>query len=93
MKDKILKCLNSKKNLSLTIIEINDLLKLQTAEELRELNDVLDEMCKDGDIYYSEKKKRYTLLENTNYLKGNIIINAKGYGFVVIGDGRDDVYI
>ena len=93
MKDKILKCLNSKKNLSLTIIEINDLLKLQTAEELRELNDVLDEMCKDGDIYYSEKKKRYTLLENTNYLKGSIIINAKGYGFVVIGDGRDDVYI
>ena len=93
MKDKILECLNSKKNLSLTIIEINDLLGLKTPEELRELNDVLDEMCSDGDIYYSERKKRYTLITNTHYLKGNIIVNAKGYGFVVIGEGRDDVYI
>ncbi len=93
MKDKILECLNSKKNLSLTIIEINDLLGLKTPEELRELNDVLDEMCSDGEIYYSERKKRYTLITNTHYLKGNIIVNAKGYGFVVIGEGRDDVYI
>ena len=93
MKDKILECLNSKKNLSLTIIEINDLLKLKTPEELRELNDVLDEMCSDGEIYYSEKKKRYTLITNTHYLKGKIIVNAKGYGFVIIGEGHDDVYI
>ena len=77
MKDKILECLNSKKNLSLTIIEINDLLKLKTPEELRELNDILDEMCSDGEIYYSEKKKRYTLITNTHYLKGKIICTVR----------------
>ena len=59
MEQEILKLLKDKKNTSLTSIEINDYLKLKTVEQYTELEKVLEKLCQEGKIYYSEKKKRY----------------------------------
>ena len=95
MEQTILKLLKDKKNTSLTSIEINDYLKLNSVEEYSELEKVLEKLCQEGKIYYSEKKKRYTPIENTNFKTGRLLVNPKGYGFVVLDSSfdEDDIYI
>lgn len=93
MESKILEILSGK-NKSLTIMEINDLLGLHTIEEYQELEKTLNRLCMEAQIYYSEKKKRYTLFSNTNYMKGKLIVNPKGYGFVILDDNdKEDIFI
>ena len=95
MEQEILKLLKDKKNTSLTSIEINDYLDLNTVDEYSELENVLEKLCQEGKIYYSEKKRRYTPIENTNYKTGRLLVNPKGYGFVVLDPSfnEDDIYI
>ena len=95
MEHEILKLLKDKKNTSLTSIEINDYLGLNTIEEYSELEKVLEKLMQEGKIYYSEKKRRYTPIENTNYKTGKLLVNSKGYGFVVLDKSfnEDDIYI
>ena len=95
MEQEILKLLKGKRNTSLTSIEINDYLKLHTVEEYSKLEQVLEKLCQEGKIYYSEKKKRYTPIENTNFKTGRLLVNPKGYGFVVLDKSfeEDDIYI
>ncbi len=95
MKERILKILHSKKNMSLTGIEINDLLGFKTTQEYSELENELNKLVTEGKLYYSEKKKRYTPIENTNYKTGKILINPKGYGFVILDEifNEPDVFI
>ena len=93
MESKILEILSGK-NKSLTIMEINDLLGLHTIEEYQELEKTLNRLCMEAQIYYSDKKKRYTLFSNTNYIKGKLIVNPKGYGFVILDDNdKEDIFI
>ena len=95
MEQEIIKILNKKKNTSLTSIEINDLLGLNSTNEYEELEKILNKLCEEGKIYYSEKKKRYTPIENTNYKTGKILINPKGYGFVILDPSfnEPDIYV
>ena len=95
MEQEILKILRKKKNTSLTSIEINDFLGLNSVSDYNELEKVLDKLCKEGKIYYSEKKKRYTPIENTEFKVGKLLVNPKGYGFVVLDPifNEDDIYI
>ena len=95
MENRILNLLRDKKNTSLTSIEINDLLGLNSVEEYSELEKLLDKLVCEGKIYYSEKKKRYTPIENTNYKTGKLLINQKGYGFVILDSTfkDNDIYI
>ena len=95
MEQEILKLLRKKKNTSLTSIEINDYLGFKSTAEYSEVEKILNKLCEDGKLYYSEKKKRYTPIENTNYKTGKIIINPKGYGFVVLNEDfdEDDIYV
>ena len=95
MEQEILNILRDKKNTSLTSIEINDFLKLTSVEEYEELENVLNKLCQEGKIYYSEKKKRYTPIENTNFKTGRLLVNPKGYGFVVLDESfnEDDIFI
>ena len=80
---------------NITSIEINDYLGLTSVSDYNELEKVLGELCQQGKIYYSEKKKRYTPIENTNFKTGRLLVNPKGYGFVVLDPSfnEDDVYI
>ena len=95
MEQAILKLLKDKKNTSLTSIEINDYLDLTTVEEYVALEKILEKLMQEGKIYYSEKKRRYTPIENTNYKTGKLLVNPKGYGFVVLDKSfnEDDIYI
>jgi len=93
MEQDILKILRDKKNTSLTSIEINDYLGYESVEDYEKVESTLAKLCQDGKIYYSEKKKRYTPIENTNFKTGRLIVNPKGYGFVALETDEDDVYI
>jgi ribonuclease R len=91
MKEKILEALDDVHEAK-TLIEVNDLLGLTTAEELRELNLELENLVNDY-VVYKTKKDRYILLKNCNNLKiGRLSLNKKGFGFVIL-DKEEDLYI
>ena len=91
MKEKIIDLLSS--NTSLTIMDINNLLSLTTIDEYKTLQNNLDELVSDGVLYYSDKKKKYLLLENSHLLKGILDLNPKGFGFIIVGKDIKDVYV
>ena len=95
MEQDILKILRDKKNTSLTSIEINDFLGFDSVEDFEKVENALSKLCEDGLIYYSDKKKRYTPIENTNYKTGKLLVNPKGYGFVILDDiyNEEDIYV
>lgn len=80
-------------NTSLTIMELNDLLGLITIDEYKSLQNTLDEMVSDGILYYSDKKKKYLLLENSHLVKGTLSLNEKRFGFIIINKDIKDVYV
>ena len=91
MKDKIIEVLDEIYEAK-SLIEINDLLGLVTAEELKELDNTLESLV-DDNIVYKTKKDRYILLKNCKNLKiGRLVLNKKGFGFVIL-DREDDLYI
>lgn len=91
MKEKILDTLKDIHEAK-TIIEINDLLNLQTVEEYQELSKNLDELAKDF-LVFKTKKDKYLLMKNCPGLRiGKIAINKKGFGFLIL-EKEDDIYI
>lgn len=91
MKDRIIELL--KEYPSLPIMDINDKLFLTTIDEYKMLESNLDELVRDGIVYYSDKKKKYLLLENSHLMKGKLILNEKGFGFIELGKDTKDVYV
>lgn len=74
------------------LIEINDLLGLKTSEELRELQDTLNELVDEYLVFYT-KKGKYILLDNCPGLKiGRLSVSKKGFGFIIL-DREDDIYV
>ena len=74
------------------LIEINDLLGLKTADELRELEETLNSLVDEYIVFYT-KKGKYILLDNCPGLKvGRLSVSKKGFGFLVL-DREDDIYI
>ncbi|MBO5096374.1 MAG: hypothetical protein J6B98_05820, partial [Bacilli bacterium] len=91
MKEQILEILDNIHEAK-TLIEINDLLELTTAEELKELQDTLEKLSEEC-IVYKTKKERFILLKNCINLKvGKLALNKKGFGFVIL-DKEEDLYI
>ena len=91
MKDKITEVLDEIYEAK-SLIEINDLLGLVTAEKLKELDNTLEILVNEN-IIYKTKKDKYILLKNCKNLKvGRLVLNKKGFGFVVL-DREDDLYI
>ena len=92
MQEEIINILNNKDK-SYTITEINDLLGLTTIEEYQTLQNTLEDLCSNGIVYYSEKKKKYLLLSNSHLLSGKLILNNKGFGFVEIDKEVNEEYL
>ena len=91
MRDKVLNLLKDIHEAK-EIIEINDLLGLKTSEELRELQDTLNQLIDEYIVFYT-KKGKYILLDNCPGLKiGRLSVNKKGFGFIVL-DKEDDLYV
>lgn len=78
---------------AMSAIEINDELGFTSIDDYKVLEKKLNEMTAKGILYYSEKKKRYLLLKNSHLMKGKLLVNPKGFGFVEIGEGKKDIYI
>lgn len=90
MKEEIIKKLKNKYD-ALSLIEINDLLNLTTPEELKILQETLEQLTKEY-IIYKTKKEKYILYDNNPGVKaGKISINKMGNGFLLL-EG-DDLYI
>lgn len=90
MKERIIELL--KQNTSLNIIDINDILGLNTPVEFSELQKLVNEMCEEGILYHSNKDK-YLLFENSHLVKGKLQLKSSGYGFI-LGTGLEkDIYI
>ncbi len=91
MKEKILEKLDNVHEAK-TLIEINDLLGLRTAEELKNLEDTLNVLI-DEYLVFKSKKNKYILLKNCPSIKiGKLSVNKKGFGFVLL-DNEEDMYI
>ena len=93
MEEEIIEILSNQDKPACSALEINDKLGFTSIEDYKKLVDTLNKMTVDGILYYSEKKQRYLLLKNSHLLRGKLLMNPKGFGFVVIGDGRKDIYI
>lgn len=87
MQEKILELLKGD-NPSLSIYELNDLLGLKTADDMKSLVEVLNDMEKKLLIYRSNKNK-YLLMSNSHLKSGRLSVNKKGFGFVLMDNGPD----
>ena len=78
MKEKIVEILTD--NTSLTIMDINNLLSLETLDEYKTLQNNLDELVSDGIIYYSDNNNDLGNFENyEDFLSALKAIMKKGY--------------
>lgn len=93
MEQDIIEILSNQDKPAMGAIEINDALGFTSIEDYKRLEMKLEEMTSKGILYYSDKKKRYLLLKNSHLIKGKLLMNSKGFGFVEIGEGKKDIYI
>jgi ribonuclease R len=90
MKQNILEVLKDKYE-ALDLIAINDLLNLNTPNELKELELTLAELVNEYKVYKT-KKDKYILFENCKDLKaGKLSINKAGNGYVLLEP--EDLYV
>ena len=91
MRDNILNIMkNSDK--ALDIYEIQNLLGIDSVDEIKKLSDELRRLEEETVVYHSNKDK-YMLLENSHLRKGVMRANKKGFGFVEVENMDDDIYI
>ncbi len=90
MKEKVLKTLKTLKN-AVTTEELISLMDNLTPEEIKETQDILNDMVQKSEIYYTNKGK-YILFENCQDICiGEIDVNPKGFGFLLLPG--DDIHI
>ena len=90
MRDRILEYLGLEDKAK-TLIEINDYLELKSANELKELQNELQELIKSG-IVHETKKGKYMLMKDcASLLTGKIDVTKNGYAFLLKEDG--DLFI
>lgn len=88
MREKVLNFLDTQYD-ALDIIRINDELGLNTADELRELQDVLASLVNELIVYRTKKDKYILYSKCPNFKIGTIDVNKKGFGFLLVDDGED----
>ena len=93
MEQDIINLLSNPSRPSMSSIEINDALGYKSIDDYKKVMKILEELCRKGILYYSEKKQKYLLLKNSHLVKGKMLMNPKGFGFVEIGEGKKDIYI
>ncbi len=71
--------------------EIKENLKITTVEQTKQLIEEIDKLEKEAIIYITRKNK-YMLIEHSHLKIGRLMVNKKGFGFVLMDEG-DDVYI
>ncbi len=90
MLDEILDILKKEKK-AISATEINERLGHTSIEDFKEVLKTLVELEEHLQVYRTQKGN-YMLFNNSHLRVGSLIVNKKGFGFVVI-DGDEDVYI
>lgn len=90
MHDEILEILKKEKK-AISATEINERLGHTSIEDFKEVLKTLVELEEHLQVYRTQKGN-YMLFNNSHLRVGSLIVNKKGFGFVVI-DGDEDVYI
>lgn len=91
MKEKVVEVLKESDK-ALNIYEIQDRLGIKEVDEIKELQECLNNLEKDATIYHSNKD-RYMMLEDSHLHRGIMRANKKGFGFVDIDNSEVDVYV
>ena len=90
-KEKVLAFIEDKNYVPMKAKEIADLMCVPK-EDYAEFLQILKELTDEYQISINRKSK-YSPIRNTNYKKGIIRINEKGFGFVKIEGEEDEIYI
>lgn len=91
VKESILKWMNSEKYKPMTIYELREVFGFKK-DEITELRKILNTMEKEG-LVYQNRAERYGIPSKMEMLAGMYQGNIKGFGFVIIPDKKDDVFI
>ena len=91
MKELVVKLLTEQNN-ALKASEIADILNVIEVEQFKNLLDVLKEL-EDELVVYKSNKEKYMLFQDSHLKKGTLSVNSKGFGFILIKDEEDDIYI
>ena len=67
-------------------------LRLQSKELQQALQKRLVAMCRDGQII-SNRRNAYGLINRMDLIKGHVVGNKDGYGFLIPEDGSDDLFL
>ena len=89
MKERILNILKDKER---SIHELQHVLDLNNSEGFTVLLKALNQLEDEGKIVRNDKNE-YLLIENSNYIVGVLHINKRGFGFVIIDEESDDIFI
>ncbi len=90
MKDRVIDTLKLQQN-AVTTEELCSLIGDLTVDEIKRVQEVLNELVQNSEIYYTNKGK-YILFENCQDIKvGEIDVNPKGFGFLLLPG--EDVHI
>ena len=89
MKERILNILKDKER---SIHELQHVLDLSNSEGFTVLLKALNQLEDEGKIVRNDKNE-YLLIENSNYILGVLHINKRGFGFVIIDEESDDIFI
>ncbi len=93
MKERILEYLSTEKNKKATVEELREVLYVSTSSEIKDfmksLNALIDECA-----IIENQNHEMTLIENTNFLIGSLILKQKGFGFVIPDNpSSNDIFI
>ncbi len=91
MEEKIINLLKNEK-VALSIYDIKNKLSLTELSDIKEMTDTLRKL-EDEVIIYHTNKDKYMLLENSHLKKGIIKVNKSGFGFVIVDNEPNDIYI
>ena len=89
MEERILELLQEKER---SIHELQASLALNNSEGFTVLLKALNHLEDEGKVVRNEKNE-YLLIENSNYIVGVLHINKRGFGFVIIDEESEDIFI
>jgi ribonuclease R len=88
MENQIISLLKQREQSALTLESISKKLNIK---DKKSLIDVLSKMVKDGTLFYSEKKKKYLLFENSNLYKGSLSSNKNNNYYLITEDKKINI--
>jgi ribonuclease R len=93
MREKILAFFKSESTKKITVEELREVLHVSSSEEIVSLMKTVNQLVEEA-VLIESSKHELTLIENTNFVVGRLIVKPRGFGFLVPNDpSKNDVYI